>query len=309
MGVMDLTDVHNSNLTFNQIFTIYDKQFSDIKDYLLGLAGGSIQVNPGEYLDDIISAAQEMDALYSEIESICNAYSEYDDRLDQKLEAFTTERYQMEHVLNSFYKKYFKEATKKLDTVNSLIDAVSVSPVFVEKGGTVSSVNVSWRTMEVPSSVSIQIGETTQTYNSNLWVADSKDISVSVNRDVQVITRFTSSSGTVYTDTTNIEFISAMYYKVAGAGTVDSLSGFTKLLKKDHDMIVNVPNNQYLYLVLPVVHGHKHKVIIDGFYGGFTNLGNVSLSNSNSTSDTFTVYRTSNSNLGDISVSMGVVVI
>lgn len=148
---MDLTNVHESNLSFKEIFTIYDDQFSRIRDYILalggevppggsgsttllldkfGVSGDSIEVESDVFLDlkntanEVISRVKEIKDLRDEIFSVSYTYEEYDQRLQQKINEYNSKKYQLEDLLADLYTKY-TDATKKFATIDSLSTVIS----------------------------------------------------------------------------------------------------------------------------------------------------------------------------------------
>ena len=148
---MDLTNVHESNLSFKEIFTIYDDQFSRIRDYILAIggevspgssgsttllldnfdvSGDSIEVESDVFLDlkdtanEVISRVKEIKDLRDEIFSVSYTYEEYDQRLQQKINDYNSKKYQLEDLLASLYTKY-TDATNKFATIDSLSNVIS----------------------------------------------------------------------------------------------------------------------------------------------------------------------------------------
>lgn len=148
MSLIPLTDVHSSNLTFNEIFNIYDTQFQDIKDYIFELSGtfvpGSdssdaatvsvtsvdvsgqtLRVNPGTIVNleqaasEILGRVKEIQGIYNSLLELGNTYEEYDERLQQKIDDYNSKRYILENLLADFYAE-FTEATTAFNNVDAL---------------------------------------------------------------------------------------------------------------------------------------------------------------------------------------------
>ena len=146
-SLIGLTNVHESNLTFKEIFTVYDNQFSRIRDYILALGGDvppssspgsttllldnfsvsgeSIEVvddaflNMEEMANEVIARVQEIKDIRDEVARLSNTYEEYDERLQQKIDDYNEKKYQLEDLLAALYSKY-TEASNKFSSIDSL---------------------------------------------------------------------------------------------------------------------------------------------------------------------------------------------
>lgn len=190
-----------------------------------------------------------------------------------------------------------------------VINSISNNVNNVEKGTSVSSATITWKTNKTPSSLSLARGS--ETYS--LAASDTSKV-LSFSTPLTANTTFTLTAkdarSATATSSTYINFLNGKYY---GKGTVTTADGvtdafvqsMTKQLVSGRTGSFTVTANagEYIYFAIPSAFGTP-SFFVGGFEGGFDLLKSFSYTNSLGYKETYNVYKSTNAGLGATTVEV-----
>lgn len=189
------------------------------------------------------------------------------------------------------------------------IDSFTNNVGNLEKGATVDSVTLSWSVNKTPTSQELKKDSTSY----SVAATDTSKVlaftpALAANSTFSI--KATDARGASDTKTTAIKFLNGIYY---GIGTVTSAdqctSAFVQTLTKRlatsrvTSFTVTAAAGQYVYFACPASFGTP-AFFVGGFEGGFNLLHTFSYTNVNNYSESYNVYKTTNVNLGTITVEV-----
>lgn len=140
-----------------------------------------------------------------------------------------------------------------------------------------------------------------------------------ISNSLRQITYSGINSNTTYTltgtsenndnDSRNVSiiFCNGVYYGKSSSTTYDSdfINSLTKVLSdsKDRTITVNAGIGEYIYYCLPARLGTP-QFIVNGFYGGFNKVDTISFTNSSGYTENYNIYKSTNANLGNTSITV-----
>lgn len=180
-----------------------------------------------------------------------------------------------------------------------------------EKGKKVESVTLSWNWNKTPALQILKKG--TESYS--IAASDkTKTISFSGPAALTTNTTFTLTAadarGARDSQSTTIQFLNGRYY---GIGNITDpnlcnntfIQGLTKTLASSRitSFTVTAGSGQYIYFAIPSSFGTP-SFFVGGFEGGFNKFKTFSYTNSSNYAESYTVYKSTNSNLGTTTVEV-----
>ena len=197
-----------------------------------------------------------------------------------------------------------EQAIKDLQYIKIAINSFKLTPSIVEIGSTVNDLLFEWALNNAV--VKKQVLNGTEIDNSiksirytNLGLRQNKTYTLQVTDDRNAVS---SKSAT-------LNFYNGIYYGVASIPTEINSSfilGLTKSLANSRTtkFTVNVIENKYAWFAIPSRFGTP-TFTVGGFSGGFTSGESISFTNASGYTEAYTIYRSVNPNLGNITVNVG----
>nr|DAZ77994.1 MAG TPA: hypothetical protein [Caudoviricetes sp.] len=200
------------------------------------------------------------------------------------------------------------ETSKKgvsLGVLKRVIEEVTYSPISIqsfsnnktvnELGCTVTSIKFSWTTNKAPKKILLDSTDIDVTLKSTT-------ISCSLTSNTSFTLKVTDSKNFTVSKSTSVSFSNGIYY---GIGTdqeniTDSfILGLTKSLQNSisKTFTVTAGDGQYVWFAYPKRYGTP-KFNVGGFDGGFSKIADMEFTNASGYTETYTIYRSDNSNLG-----------
>lgn len=179
----------------------------------------------------------------------------------------------------------------------------------VEKGSSITKATLRWAINKTPSSLSLVKGADKYTVAAS---DTSKDLTFTepLTANATFSLTATDTRNASDTATTSITFLNGKYY---GVGTVTDaakvndafVQGLTKQLVSGRtgDFIVTANAGQYIYFAIPTAFGTP-AFFVGGFEGGFDLFKSFSYTNSLGYAETYDVYKSTNANLGNTTVTV-----
>lgn len=199
------------------------------------------------------------------------------------------------------------------ENVADALDSLLYEPIVIssfnnnvgtkELGVIVSSVAFTWNTNKTPVSITLD----GSSIEPSLKTTTLTDLNVTSNKSWTL--RVVDEKGTAVTKSTSVSFLNGVYYGIGSvsASDVDSvfILGLTKSLQggKAKDFSANPGSGQYIYYALPTRYGIP-SFYVGGFEGGFDKFTTLNFTNASGYQENYTVYRSTNANLGSTAVSV-----
>lgn len=179
------------------------------------------------------------------------------------------------------------------------ISSISVSPNVSQMGSTVD-VKLKWNYTDS----TIQ----SQTVNNE---AVENTLREKTFTGVKTTTTYTlsavSNNGSKKTKSATITFANAIYYGKSNRSTYDStlINSLTKQISnsKNRTITVTAGDGEYIYYCLPTRLG-SCTFNVGGFEGGFDKVATIDHTNSDGYSESYDIYKSTNSNLGSTTVTV-----
>ena len=196
--------------------------------------------------------------------------------------------------------KNVKEALDKLLYVDLSISITSNTPTVLEKGRSVNGVIINWTyskriISQLFDGVSMDLNTRSWLYKSTLttdkkFTLTASDVSKTFSKDISFNfyhgVYWGTSSDTTYNDT----FIMSLSKELRS--------------NRNKTISVNCMENEYIYYCIPTSYG-KPTFSVGGFTGGFNKVSTIQFRNSYGYTESYDIYRSANSNLGNTTVVVG----
>lgn len=167
----------------------------------------------------------------------------------------------------------------------------------VERGSTVTDVELNWNINKVPSSLILD----SESIDASLTKVVLSDLSIKTDKFWTL--KAIDERGAISTKTTKIAFMNRIYYgakenpEAYDSDFIMSLSNKPLSSSKISSFSVTSEKSQYVYYCLPVNMGHC-SFNVGGFDGGVNLVATVALTNPFDYTEDYYVYRSDNANLG-----------
>ena len=191
-------------------------------------------------------------------------------------------------------------ALYKAPVINSFTNDVNT----VEKGSTVTAVNLSWSTNKTPAKLTLDGAAlddvaATKKALTGLTLTEAKWWTLEM----------TDEKGNKASKSTGISFVNGVY---SGTGTADGdainkefIAGLAKTLSTSakRDYTFNAEGGQYCYIAFPASYGAVTPNI-GGFDGGMKIVKTFDYENPSGFTESYFVYRTTNAGLGAVTIKL-----
>ncbi len=172
----------------------------------------------------------------------------------------------------------------------------------VEMGVIVDTVVLNWNYNKVPKTLMLD----NEILDVNLKTKTLSGQNINSNKTYTL--KATDERNAVATKTTSITFLNGVYYGVGDDLVIDSITNqfilsLTKTLQssKAKTFTVNAGESKHIYYAIPSRYGTP-AFKVGGFEGGFGKIGTFNFTNASGYTETYDVYKSSNSNLGNTTV-------
>jgi len=184
------------------------------------------------------------------------------------------------------------------------INNFSTNKPTTEYGSTITSVILLWDINKTPTSLTLD-GESIDV-NSKNKVISKLEITFDNNKTWTLIA--TGEHGETSKMTTSVSFSNGVYYGTSSEPETynsEFVLGLTKTLRTTKLPIftVNAAEDKYIYYCVPSRYG-KCKFIIGGFEGGIVLKETISFTNSSGYTESYDIYRSDYSGLGETIVNV-----
>ena len=180
-----------------------------------------------------------------------------------------------------------------------------------EKGAKVESVTLSWNWNKTPASQTLKKGSDPYSIAAS---DKTKTISFSGPAALTTNTTFTLTATDARSasdsQSTTIQFLNGRYYGIGNITDPDQcdnafIQGLTKTLASSRttSFSVTAGSGQYIYFAIPSSFGTP-SFFVGGFEGGFDLFKTFSYTNSSGYAESYTVYKSTNPNLGSTTVEV-----
>ena len=170
-----------------------------------------------------------------------------------------------------------------------------------EMGSTVNNVTLTWGCNKTPTALTLD----GSTIDASATSKSLTSLGLTTNKTWTLIAR--DERDATSQKTTSLNFYNGIYYGVAVAGTYDSnfILALTKVLSntRARTISVNAGTNQNIYYCLPTRLGTP-SFNVGGFDGGFKKVSTISFTNSSGYSENYDIWKSDNTNLGNVSVKI-----
>lgn len=173
----------------------------------------------------------------------------------------------------------------------------------VEKGTSYEVVTFAWSINKTPTTLSL---------NGELIDASLKTLRypTTVTSNTTFTLRATDEKGSTSTKRTTITFLNGIYYGASTLKTINDINSdfilsLTKSLASSYKktFTVNPGADEYIYFAYPTNMGTPN-FYVGGFEGGFETIGTLEFTNAHNYTENYTVYVSSNANLGSTTVEV-----
>lgn len=199
------------------------------------------------------------------------------------------------------------------DTVADALDSVLYKTIDItsfsndggtkEKGSILTQVNLAWAINKDPVTLTLDGNN----IDTSLRKTTLTDLNYTNNKTWKLVA--TDEKGASDSMTTTISFYNGVYYGVGNKSVNDLDSSFilslNKSLRSTHlnSFTANPATGQYIYYIYPS--SFKQPIFyVGGFEGGFEFFTNLSFTNNSGYTESYTVYRSTNSGLGSTDVTI-----
>lgn len=277
--------LYSGSVTFQIKFKCRNSSDPAIPDYIWGTdTFSNVTVRPGLNNTDVIS----------------NAYPDVLLQHDKRIEIIEKVSDAVE-VESRFIA--IEEQIADLAYEEIVISAFSNNVGTVELGTIVSDVTFTWTLNKEPAIVSLDGTSQVLSKNGNCSLAG---LSIVDNKTWTLMA--SDERGSTSSKTSSITFLNGVYYGVAGIPTIlnsEFILTLSKTLRANKlpSFSINAGNNQYIYYCVPKRFGICN-FTVGGFTGGFILVDTMNFTNALGYTEEYYVYRSSNSNLGDTTVTV-----
>ena len=189
-----------------------------------------------------------------------------------------------------------KQVDEMLNPFN--INTLTINPSVAQIGSTVS-VTVKW-------SYSQDIK--TQTINNEEIETSLREKTYDlISNNTDYTLRATSNNDIDKTKTVSLKFYNGIYYGKSNNTTYNAqlISSLTKVLSnsKNRTITVNASDGEYIYYCVPTRLGQCN-FNVGGFDGGFDKVATIDYMNSNSYTEQYDIYKSTNAGLGNTTITI-----
>jgi hypothetical protein len=208
---------------------------------------------------------------------------------------------------NTVYENYgYHNVSEALDSL--LYTPISISSFnndvgTKEKGYKVTEVTLTWGINKTPTALTLNNNSIDPTLKS------TKLTGLNQTTNATWTLKATDEKGSSSTKSTSISFQNGVYYGTGSVGASDITNAFilglTKKLQTSRAITFTASpiKGQYIYYAFPSSMGTP-TFYVGGFEGGFDLLTNLSFTNSLGHTESYSVYRSTNSGLGSTEVQV-----
>lgn len=198
------------------------------------------------------------------------------------------------------YDEQIQNLGKQINEIQNPFDITSfnINPSAVERGSNIN-VTLSW-------SYSKDI--INQYINNNVIDIELRQKTYeNVISDTTYTIKGISEANVEKTKSISIKFYNGIYYGKSSSTIYDSvlINSLTKVLSDDksRSITVNAGENEFIYYCIPSRLGIP-TFFVGGFEGGFSKVNTISFTNSSNYSENYDIYKSSNSNLGNTTITI-----
>lgn len=179
-------------------------------------------------------------------------------------------------------------------SISSFTNDIKVAEI----GSTVTDINLSWAFNKAPVSVTLDGVEQTAEASGSVALSG-----LTITGDTTWTLKGTDERDAVATKETKLQFLNGVYYGVARA-VLENSSDLTKVLtgSRARTFTVTAGADEYVWYLAPTRLG-SCSFNVGGFTGGFESLF-VELTNESGYTEPYTMYRSTNANLGTTTVTV-----
>lgn len=198
------------------------------------------------------------------------------------------------------YDSQINNLIKQINEIQNPFDVTSftINPSVAERG---SSINIilSWQyTRDIIN----------QCINGNVVDIELRSKTYeNITSDTTYTLKGISETNIEKTKSVSIKFYNGIYYGKSNSTTYDSdlINSLTKVLSdtKARSITVSAGENEFIYYCIPSRLGVP-TFFVGGFEGGFDKVSTISFTNSSNYSENYDIYKSSNSNLGNTTITI-----
>lgn len=173
----------------------------------------------------------------------------------------------------------------------------------VEKGNSYEIIDFNWSLNKIPTTLKFNGNEIDVTLSSLKYPT-------TINKNTSFVLEAIDERNYSSSKTTSVNFVNGIYYGKGSLYNIDEITSdfvltLTKVLSSSYKktFTVNTSVDEYIYFIYPTSLGTP-SFYVGGFEGGFDSIGNFDFTNSYGYTESYTVYVSSNENLGNTTVEV-----
>lgn len=204
----------------------------------------------------------------------------------------------IEEMINELYNKIEESSYKPIEIIS-----FSNNLGTVEKGSSYEVVTFVWSVNKTPSKLTLNGEEIDRNITTLRYP-------MSINGTTMFTLEAEDEKGSISTKRSTISFVNGIYYGKSSLYSIEKITSdfilsLTKSLSStfNRTFTVNTGEDEYIYFSYPTSMG-KPSFYVGGFEGGFEYLGTFDFTNSKGYTENYTVYVSSNANLGNTTVEV-----
>lgn len=184
------------------------------------------------------------------------------------------------------------------------IDSFSNNIGTAEKGAIFNMVTLNWSINKTPTKLTIEGEEIDPSLTTIKYP-------IMVGSNISFNLKATDEKGAISSKTTSISFLNGIYYGKSSIKTIETITSnfllneLSKTLSSSYKKTFSVNSGlgEYIYFACPTSMGTP-SFYVGGFEGGFNSLGTFEFTNSYGYKENYTVYISTNANLGGTTVEV-----
>ena len=190
-----------------------------------------------------------------------------------------------------------KEALDKLLYVNLSISLNSSIPTTLEKGRVIDNISFNW---------SYNKKVVSQIFNNEVLDANIRIYNYNIPFNTNKTFTLRANDGTNdFSKNISFSFLNGRYWGVSNKSSYDSnfINSLSKELveSRSKTFTVNCGEGQHIYYCIPSRFGNC-SFKVGGFEGGFSKIDTIQFTNSSNYTESYDIYKSTNSNLGNTTV-------
>lgn len=286
------------------------EEIEKIRQHLEGLTIEGIENIKQEHEEDITNIQDEIKSLKKTVnDDLTSAVEQTNETLEQMREDINRDLLDLSNNILVENIAYTHKEYGQISNVKNALDrllytdlAIALSPSYPlinEMGTSLNNLQLSWdynREINTQSIDGVQIHKDSRIYRYPTTISSDKTITLAVNDFVKD-----------YTKSLSFKFLNGIYYGVSNATSYDSelILGFTKELSESRNktFTVNAGSDQHVFYCIPSRFG-KPTFLVGGFEGGFGRVASIEFTNSHGYSEPYDVWKSTNANLGQVTVTV-----